>query len=286
MLRTRSLFVRLNEISLFSRSNLHMFVCFCVIAFCLPPVANAAVPVQAPPPAAVPALPDAPQPQTQNVTIRSAPGDILRDQRVIWTSPTRIHPHDLFWLLPLGAATGVAIATDRRAMREVVSHETSFNQDSVNASNVLVGGFIAAPVAMYGIGHMEQDQHAQQAGILTGESIIDGLIVEQGMKLIFWRERPTVDDYRGRFFQSSAGLDSSFPSSHTVVAWSAAAAIAAEYPSRWIQVAAYTAAGGISLSRVLGEQHFPSDVLVGSAAGWLIGHYVSHRHPWRWRRGH
>ena len=59
--------------------------------------------------------------------------------------------------------------------------------------------------------------------------MLDGVVVEQGMKLIFWRERPGVDDSRGHFFQSSAGADSSFPSSHSLIAWSAASALAGEY---------------------------------------------------------
>lgn len=232
-------------------------------------------------------LPDAPQPAAgQEVTLRGAPGDILHDQAVIWTSPARIRPHDLVWLAPLGAATGVAIATDRTAMRDVVSHDPGFNNDNINASNALVGGFIAAPVAIYGYGFLGHHTHARRAGILTGEAMVDGVVVEQGMKLIFWRERPAVDNYRGRFFQSSVGIDSSFPSSHCVIAWSAAAAIAGEYPSRWTKAAVYTAATGVSLTRVLGQEHFPSDVLVGSAAGWLVGHYVTHRHRWPWHKMH
>jgi len=233
-------------------------------------------------------LPDAPQPAAgrQEVRLRSVPTDILHDQAVIWSSPARIRLHDLVWLAPLGAASGIAIATDRAAMRDVVSHDPGFTNGNINASNALVGGFIAAPVAMYGYGFLEHHTHARQAGILTGEAMVDGLIVEQGMKLIFWRERPNVDHYRGRFFQSSVGIDSSFPSSHCVVAWSAAAAIAGEYPSRWTEAAAYTAATGVSLTRVLGQEHFPSDVLVGSAAGWLVGHYVTHRHRWRWYKMH
>jgi len=171
-------------------------------------------------------------------------------------------------------------------MRDVVSHDPGFNNDNINASNALVGGFIAAPVALYGYGFLEHHTHARQAGILTGEAMVDGLVVEQGMKLIFWRERPGVDNYRGQFFQSSVGIDSSFPSSHCVVAWSAAAAIAGEYPSRWTEAAVYTAATGVSLTRVLGQEHFPSDVLVGSAAGWLVGHYVTHRHRWPWHKMH
>ena len=261
-----------------------------VLAFCLPAMAaQAAVPVKAPSAGPVAALPDAPQPQAQNqeqtVTLRSAPRDILHDQAMIWTSPARIRLHDLTWLLPLGAATGAAIATDQRAMREVVSHETSFNNASANSSNAIVGGMIATPIAIYSFGHFRDDPHAREAGILTGEAMIDGVVVEQGMKLIFWRERPNVDNYRGRFFQSSAGIDSSMPSSHCVVAWSAAAAVAGEYPSRWVQFTAYSMATGVAITRVLAEQHFPSDVLVGSAAGWLVGHYVSHRH-WRWHRVH
>ena len=87
-----------------------------------------------------------------------------------------------------------------------------------------------------------------------------------------------VDNARGQFFQSSAGADSSFPSAHSLVAWSAASALAAEYPSPWTQFALYSAATGVSLTRVMGQQHFPSDVLVGSSLGWLIGHYVVKRH--------
>ncbi|MGB7549761.1 MAG: phosphatase PAP2 family protein [Terracidiphilus sp.] len=225
------------------------------------------------------ALPDAPQAQTEPaVTLRDTPRNILHDQVAIWTSPARIGVRDLEWLAPLAVATGAAIATDHRAMSQVVSHDSSFNNANTNASNIMIGGFIAAPVALYGFGHFQKSAHAREAGILSGEAMIDSVVVEQGMKLIFWRERPALDSARGRFFQSGVGIDSSFPSSHSVVAWSAAAAIASEYPSRWTQLFVYSAATGISLNRVLGQQHFPSDVLVGSAAGWLVGRYVARHH--------
>jgi membrane-associated phospholipid phosphatase len=32
------------------------------------------------------------------------------------------------------------------------------------------------------------------------------------------------------------------------------------------------------MARVLARQHFPSDVIVGSAVGWLLGRYVFHKH--------
>ncbi len=234
------------------------------------------------------ALPDAPaaqqpaNPGEPTVTLRNSPSHILHDQEAIWTSPARLRTHDLVWLLPLAGAEAAALATDRRAMRDVVTHDATINPDSTNASNILIGSYIAVPVGLFAYGHLATDDHAREAGILSGEAILDGVVVEQGLKLVFWRERPTVDDYRGKFFQSSAGVDSSFPSSHSVLAWATAAELSGEFPSRWKQVGFYTAATAVSASRVLGQQHFPGDVLAGSAAGWLVGHYVfraHHHHP-------
>ena len=226
-------------------------------------------------------LPEAPQvhPDSQAyedidaVTMRNTPVHILKDQAAIWTSPVRIRTNDLVWLVPLAGATGAAIATDHYTMSSVVSHNPSFNQTNINISNGLLGGILFVPAALY-LGDFHEGAHAREAGILGGEAVVDGAIVEQGMKLIFWRERPDVDNAHGHFFQSGAGANSSFPSAHSTLAFATAAVIAGEYPALWTQVAVYTMATGVSVTRVLGQEHFPSDVLVGSAVGWLIGHYV------------
>ncbi len=225
-------------------------------------------------------LPDEPQPQLKSdaVSLRGMPVHVLKDQAAIWTSPARLRTRDLKWLLPLAAATGTSLATDHYTMQSVVTHDSSFNQRSVDASNVLTGSFIAAPVALYGLGYLKGNEHAKETGLLGGEAILDGLVVEQGLKLITWRERPAQDNARGLFFQSRAGVDSSFPSSHSLLTWSTASVLASEYPSRWAQVGIYSLATGVSLARVMGQQHFPTDVLIGSATGWLIGRYVYRNH--------
>jgi membrane-associated phospholipid phosphatase len=226
------------------------------------------------------ALPDAPKAQAaSDVTIRSVPLNVIRDQETIWTSPFHLRGRDLKVVIPLALATGAAIATDKRALHDVISLDPAFNNDNTNASNAMIGGFIAAPVMLYGVGHFSGNEHARETGLLGAEALLDGVVVEQGMKLIFWRERPYQDLGRGKFFQTSVGVDSSFPSSHSVLAWSEAAVLASEYRNPWTQVVVYTGAAGISFTRLMGQQHFPSDVLVGSAAGWLVGHYVyKHRH--------
>ncbi len=236
------------------------------------------------------ALPDAPgaaPPATtdtkgqSSLSLLTLPRAILEDQVPVWTSPARLRTHDLRWFVPLAAATGAAIATDHHTLGSVVSHDLGFNQANVNASNVLIGGFIAAPAALFAYGHLRGSEQQRIAGLHGAEALVDGVIVEQGLKLIFWRERPAQDNARGLFFQGRAGADGSFPSSHSVLAWSSAAVLADDIHSPWGKLAVYSLASGVSLTRVLGAEHFPSDVVVGSAAGWLLGHYVVHRHAHR-----
>ncbi|MGC1295542.1 MAG: phosphatase PAP2 family protein [Alloacidobacterium sp.] len=221
-------------------------------------------------------MPDAPTASSQP-TVKGLPLAIVKDQIPIWTSPVRIRPHDLLWLLPLGAATGATLATDTDAMRDL-SHDRTFNKDNVNASNYLLGSEIAVPVTLFGIGVFKGNAHARETGILSGEALADAVVVEEVSKIILRRERPLVNNAAGDFFAPNVGADGSFPSSHSTLAWSVAAVIAGEYPSKWVEAGVYTAATGVCLTRVLGQEHFPTDVLVGGVAGWLIGHYVFKKH--------
>jgi hypothetical protein len=246
------------------------------------------------------APPDAPQPQAAGaaqsgaaqsgaaadkpVTLRATPVNILKDQEAIWTSPVHIRDRDLAYLVPLGLATTVVMTTDHEVMS---SHFTSpsLNSHAQTASNGLLGGFVAAPVIIYGLGDIHHDEHATETGTLAGEAMVDSLVVDEVLKAVTMRERPTLDGAKGKFFQSSVGLDSSFPSTHSIIAWSSAAVIASEYSGPMTRLTAYGLATGVSLTRVMARQHFPSDVLVGSAVGWMVGRYVAHKRS-RWLRNY
>lgn len=229
-------------------------------------------------------LPNEPMPASSRnhdnvpVTFRNTVTHTLRDQIPILTSPKNIGSGNNKWFIPLQGAVAVSMLLDRHTMNEVVSTNPDFNQSNINVSNGLVGGMLAMPVVLFGVSAANGNPHAREAGLLTGEALADTFVVEQGVKLILFRERPSVDSGSGRFFIGDAGPNSSFPSAHSAFAWATAAVLAQEYPSRWKQVGLYTLATGVSLTRVLGQEHFPSDVLVGGAVGYLIGHYVYKTH--------
>jgi hypothetical protein len=224
-------------------------------------------------------LEDIPHPPVKLV---ATPLNILGDSYRMFTSPIYIRGGDLKWMLPLAAATGVALSQDTHVAKDIVSHDPGFNDSNNTVSNALLYSYIGGSVTMYGVGLFSSNDHLRETGLLSGEAQVDAEIFDVVIKLATFRERPTPPDYAGKFYQTSAGAGSSFISGHAMLTWSAAAVMAAEYPSPWKQAAIYSGATATALNRVLAEKHFPTDVLLGSAAGWMIGHYVvraHHHHP-------
>ena len=224
-------------------------------------------------------LEDVPHPA---VELKRVPLNVAGDTYRMFTSPVYMRAGDLKWMLPVAAAAGVSLSQDTRVARDIVSHDPGFNNAADNVSYDILYSYVAGSVTMYGAGLARHNDHLRETGLLSGEAQISAEIFDSIIKLGSFRERPTADNYSGKFFQLSAGTDSSFISGHAMLTWSAAAVIAAEYPSPWKQVGVYSGATATALTRVLAEKHFPTDVLLGSAAGWMIGHYVvraHHHHP-------
>jgi membrane-associated phospholipid phosphatase len=194
----------------------------------------------------------------------------LTDQKMIWTSPFRLRPEDRRPLVLWATGIFTLTATDRNVMQHVgtnpVAHTNSF-------SNYGIAALTATAASFYLSGTARNDEHNRETGFLSGEAAANGVIVAEAMKFAFGRARP-VERNAGSFRVGGA----SFPSEHAVAAWSIASVIAQEYPGPLTKLLAYGTASGISLARVAARQHFPSDVLVGSALGYLIGHYVYRTH--------
>src|SRR5262249_4323847 len=121
---------------------------------------------------------------------------------------------------------------------------------------------------MYFFGRLKGNDHQRETGILTLEAMTNSLMVVEGLKLLTQRERPIDPGGQGRFWHSRSPVDSSFPSAHAMLTWSAASVLAHEYPSRLTAVLAYGLAGTVSAARVASRDHFAGDVFAGSALGW------------------
>jgi membrane-associated phospholipid phosphatase len=195
------------------------------------------------------------------------------DQRDIWTSPTKLRVADADWLMPLGLASAAFFATDTETSKHLSNSPHRLNLAN-NFSNAGVGAFGAFVGGMYIWGTISHDDHKSETGFLAAEAAVNSLAVTYALKYSLGRERPLTDNYRGNFW---SGGDS-FPSEHAALAWSMASVVAHEYPGIFTQILAYGGATAVSLARVDAKQHFPSDVLIGSAIGWLSGEIVYRAH--------
>lgn len=199
--------------------------------------------------------------------------NLVSDQKAIWTSPAHVRWADGIWLFPLAAATGGFFASDRSVPPALTTDQNKLNH-YVSISNYSLYSMIGVGGGMYIWGKLSHDDHRRETGVLAGEAAIDALAVDTGLKYAFGRARPYQDQGLGNFYQGGT----SFPSDHAAVAWSIASVLAHEYPGPLTQIAVYGLATVVSASRVVGKQHFPSDVLVGGAIGWLIGRQVYRAH--------
>jgi hypothetical protein len=201
--------------------------------------------------------------------------NILRDQKAIWTAPFRLQGKDAKWMIPSGIGAMALITTDRITGDEMAEFDRPEKASQIISYAGSAYGVGAVAATFYIVGRKNNDARARETGILSAEAAIDSAILVTALKEITQRARPSAGIERSEFFDGG----NSFPSGHSIEAWSVATVVANEYHDRrLVQVAAYGVASAVSLARFTGHKHYLSDVLVGSALGYGIGRYVYHAH--------
>jgi membrane-associated phospholipid phosphatase len=201
--------------------------------------------------------------------------NILMDQKDIWTSPLHMNRHDAIPWIVIGAATGALIATDRHIARQLPNtvDQVAISKDVSNIGAVYT--VLPITAGLYIGGAISHNPKARETGILGGEAALDSLIVVAVLKGVTQRPRPLESNGNGSFFTGGG----SFPSGHSAEAWALASVVAHEYNKNILYpITAYGLASLVSFSRLSGQQHFASDIVVGSAIGWFIGRYVFQTH--------
>jgi membrane-associated phospholipid phosphatase len=209
--------------------------------------------------------------------------NVLHDQRPIWAFPERA-VRGKHWKPALAVALGTATLVALDPYTEPYFHDPSrfgaYKTGPLRGRNTTLVE-VLTPVAFYAAGLAKHNSHARNTGLLAAEGLIDAQIVCFVMKEAVGRltpsDIPPDGNLRNTWFKYKGGLTNggSFPSGHSASAFAVAAVISARYRShRWVPWAAYGAAAFLALSRLPDQAHFPSDIFIGSAIGYSIGHFV------------
>jgi len=143
----------------------------------------------------------------------------------------------------------------------------TFFSDMGNAAYIVA--FLAG---LYATGEIVPSLGLRQTAVLGLESLAVTGVVVLSLKCLMGRARPGTGKAPNYFepfsFRSSFF---SMPSGHAASAFAAATSIAEQSDSAVVDIVAYTLAVAVALSRVHNNEHWASDVFLGSA----IGHFVA-----------
>lgn len=218
-------------------------------------------------------VPENPQPEQGENTVRALPAQLLHDQMGIWTSPAKTHLSDATWLVPIGGVTAALFSTDSDFSRHLSNNPNTLLHYQ-HLSDYGVYSMIGGTGGIYFLGLVTHNEHQRETGFLSGEAALDSVAMVEAIKLVTQRQRPYEGNGSGQFWKGG----SSFPSEHSVVAWSIAGIFAHEYPSPLMKFLSYGAATAVSVSRVQAKEHFPSDVFVSAAIGYLVSSQIYQHH--------
>lgn len=208
-------------------------------------------------------------------------------QKKIFSSPLLIKVKDLNYLLPLAMLTSATIIFDEEINKNIQKFR---NETPVvnNLSPLLTYGgelpFLAgASGFMYLTGLTFKDEKLRQTGAITTYALVNSAVVITLLKMTFGRQRPNIDgSSKWHFFPQSlnqfkgeeTGKYNSFPSGHSIAAWTLATVISEQYKDNlYIPIIAYSFATCVSLSRTTENAHWLSDVIIGSVLGYGIGKF-------------
>ena len=205
-------------------------------------------------------------------------GEVLRSAGKVVTSPARISREDLPAIGAVAAGGLALYSLDGQLRHGFQKNRSRLNDDiSKNAEKLGNGGYDAAIVAVYGgLGLLLKDPYMQDTSLLAAESFLAANTAGTLLKYMAGRARPYAEDGKRRFtpFKFKTAR-TSFPSGHTVSAFSVASVFAARSDSLAVKVLSYSLASSVALQRVYADKHWASDVLAGAAIGTAVGRWVA-----------
>jgi hypothetical protein len=210
--------------------------------------------------------------------------NVFQDQKRIIHFPLSVaRGHHLKPVLAIAGITAGLVAFEEHN-EQVFKRTQSFDGfNRIFSSQNTSIAMVAIPSAFYLVGLAKKDKYAQKSFWLAGEAVLDTAILTTVMKDIDrrWLPRDVPPDagtantwFKYKPGQHLAG-NGSFPSGHTIAAFSLATVYAKRYPNpRWRVWLAYGLATIVGFSRVTLQSHFPSDVFAGGALGYAVANYI------------
>jgi membrane-associated phospholipid phosphatase len=175
------------------------------------------------------------------------------------------------FLLLSGAATGLSIVF----LDENIQEFSQRNKLQIEEGGTLLKhGFSAALPVFAVAGHIGGNEEAKLTSRALLRGIIANILVTAGLKEIIGRTRPNAWEGAHEFRPFSGHR--ALLSGHTSHSFTVATVLSEIYGERYVWVApvTYGIAGFVAYSRIDGNKHWLSDIILGAAIGHVIGKWA------------
>ena len=189
--------------------------------------------------------------------------DFARDQRKIWSSPFRQPQKTALIGLPLAGATAGLMVWDQKLINHHVpqAHPWALRLSHPGDLAATAG----STVFLWATGRLVHNDTVSTMGRDSFLAVMSAMTVTAALKTAAARQRPDQSNHW------------SFPSGHAMTSFAIAGSLASNPKTpKWLKIALPAVATGVSVARVGARRHYPSDVAVGAALGWLIGRATHH----------
>lgn len=202
----------------------------------------------------------------------------VNDGLRVYSSPLHWKEKDGITLGVLALTTTAAYLKDESMRAYSVKQHSGIN-DKIMDAGKLYGNLVTPVViggSIYAAGLFAKNEDIRITGRMVFEAVLYSGIITTVSKTVLGRARPNQE--RGSDYFKPFTIDDGFvsmPSGHSTVAFALSSVLANRIHNVYASIGLYTIAGVTALSRIYHDQHWASDVILGSACGYFIGDFIS-----------
>jgi len=172
----------------------------------------------------------------------------------------------------LGTAASFSLDTD---IRDLAARNQNSTMNAITEIGEKYGNGVYAVLLSAGLfttGLLFENQKVENTGRILFEGLLVSGALVQVIKIVSGRSRPFLNEgpFMFNFFETDFD-HTSFPSGHTVVAFTTSSVLAATIKNTYASIALYSLAGLTAYQRIYSNNHWFSDTVLAAIIGTVVG---------------
>ena len=184
---------------------------------------------------------------------------------------------DLIYSSALVLATAASFSLDKEMKNIASRNQNSALKSLTNIGEKYGSGLysVLLSAGLFTTGLMTDNKKVMNSGRIMAEALIVSGVAVQLIKIVSGRSRPYLNQGNTKFNWFETDNDyNSFPSGHTVVAFTTSSVLAATIKNTYASIALYSLAGLTAYQRIYTNNHWFSDTVLAAIIGTVVGNVL------------